>query len=279
MVEAPTAEEADDGVRAARRGGARATASRSQSVRVNGPCWNRGSPTRGSRRSRHRQARASCAGSSATSGTAPCRSCSSRACASSSTAATTPPGISMLADGRDRLRARRRQPRRAARRAGDAAPAEDAAASPSPSARRRPASATRAGPRTAASTRTTPTRTSTRRPRPRRGQRHRRELHGAQAGALSPTGAVFTLRDRRRGRRPPDRRSTSTAGDDLVEAVRAAYAELARPLRVRRDVRRRARAAGRRAQGVPAGRRPRRGRAVPRLRDPRLPRATRATCS
>ena len=63
------------------------------------------------------------------------------------------------------------------------------------------------------------------------------------------------------------------AGDDLVEAVLAAYAPHPRPLRLRGRLRRRARAAGRRPQGVPAGRRPRRGRAVRRLRDPRLPRA------
>ena len=45
-----------------------------------------------------------------------------------------------------------------------------------------------------------------------------------------------------------------------------------RPLRVRRDDRRRARRHRRRAQGVPAGHRRRRRRAVHRLRDPRLPR-------
>ena len=58
---------------------------------------------------------------------------------------------------------------------------------------------------------------------------------------------------------------------DLVEAVRSAYNELARPLRVRRDDGRRARRAGRGAQGMPAGRRCGRGRAVPRIRDPGVP--------
>ena len=46
----------------------------------------------------------------------------------------------------------------------------------------------------------------------------------------------------------------------------------ARPLRLRRHARRRARPAGRRPPGVPAGRRRRRGRDLPRLGDPGLPR-------
>ncbi len=61
------------------------------------------------------------------------------------------------------------------------------------------------------------------------------------------------------------------ATGSLADAVRAAYAELRGPLRVRRDGARRARHAGRRPQGVPADHRPRRGRDVPGLRDPRLP--------
>ena len=63
------------------------------------------------------------------------------------------------------------------------------------------------------------------------------------------------------------------AGDDLVDGRARRVRAHPRPLRLRGRLRRRARAAGRRAQGVPAGHRPRRGRAVRRLRDPRLPRA------
>ena len=63
------------------------------------------------------------------------------------------------------------------------------------------------------------------------------------------------------------------AGDDLVDGRARRLRAHPRPLRVRGRLRRRARAARRRAQGVPAGRRPRRGRAVRRLGDPRLPRA------
>ncbi len=58
---------------------------------------------------------------------------------------------------------------------------------------------------------------------------------------------------------------------DLVAAVQRRVRRAARPLRVRRDVAGRARRPGRRPQGVPAGRRRRRGRAVHRLRDPGLP--------
>ena len=66
---------------------------------------------------------------------------------------------------------------------------------------------------------------------------------------------------------------------DLAEAVRAAYNELARPLRLRGHERRRARRAGRRPQGVPADRRSRRGRAVPGLRHPRRSSSTPAASS
>ena len=58
---------------------------------------------------------------------------------------------------------------------------------------------------------------------------------------------------------------------DLVEAVRAGLQRAARPLRLRRDVRRRARRAGGRPQGVPAGGGPGRGRELHRLRHPGLP--------
>ena len=61
--------------------------------------------------------------------------------------------------------------------------------------------------------------------------------------------------------------------DDLAEAVRAALRRARGPLRVRRDEPRRARGARRRAQGVPADHRPRRGRAVRRLGRAGVPRA------
>ena len=105
------------------------------------------------------------------------------------------------------------------------------------------------------------------RPRPRRRQRDRRELPGAQARAWPDQGAVFTSRDRRRGHRPPDRAPLATG--DLVEAVRAAYAELEGHYAFVAMSLRRARPARRRPQGVPADRRPRRRRA--RSSPPRSP--------
>ena len=66
---------------------------------------------------------------------------------------------------------------------------------------------------------------------------------------------------------------------DLAEAVRAAYARAGGPLRVRGHEPGRARRAGGRAQGVPADRRPRRGRAVHRLRRARASWPRRAGCS
>ena len=138
-------------------------------------------------------------------------------------------GISVIAGERDRVGARGRQPRatcatrdrRAAERAGGARRDGRRRAT-----RDAPASATRAGPRTAASTRSNAhPHFDTDRPRARRRQRHRRELPGAQATACTDEGAVFTSRDRRRGHRPPRRRTTWRAAT-LAEAVRAAYAEL-----------------------------------------------------
>ena len=58
---------------------------------------------------------------------------------------------------------------------------------------------------------------------------------------------------------------------DLVEAVRPDLQRPARPLRLRRHVRRRARRAGGRSQGVPAGGGPGRGRELHRLRHPGVP--------
>ena len=109
-----------------------------------------------------------------------------------------------------------------------------------------------------------------RQPRPRRRQRDRRELRRAQGGAAG-AGRRVHLRDRRRGHRPPDR--ARARRDGRPHGGRAPRLQPpARPLRVRGRRRRRARPARRRAQGVPADRRPRRRRAVPRLRHPRLPR-------
>ena len=106
-------------------------------------------------------------------------------------------------------------------------------------------------------------------PRPHRPQRDRRELRRA-ARAAGGRGRRLHLRDRRRGRRAPDRAPLRRRpGRGRPRRLPRA----ARPLRVRRDARRRARRPGRRAQGVPAGRRRRRGRALHRLRDPRLPAA------
>ena len=102
----------------------------------------------------------------------------------------------------------------------------------------------------------------------RRGQRHRRELHGAQ-GAPHRHGRRLHERDRRRGHRPP---GLASPGHRRPRRGRPRRLRRARgPLRVRRDAPRRARGPRRRPQGVPARRRPRRRRDVPRLRDPRLP--------
>ena len=71
-------------------------------------------------------------------------------------------------------------------------------------------------------------------PRPRRRQRHRRELHRAASERLIADGRASSRSETDAEviahliAAPPD-------DGDLVEAVRAAYAELARPLRVRRD--------------------------------------------
>ena len=106
------------------------------------------------------------------------------------------------------------------------------------------------------------------RPRPHRPQRDRREPRQA-APRLEAEGAGLQLRNRRRGRRPPDRQPLRRRPDRRgPRRLRRA----ARPLRLRRHARRPARPPGRRPQGVPAGRRRRRGRELPRLGDPGLPR-------
>ncbi len=107
-----------------------------------------------------------------------------------------------------------------------------------------------------------------RRPRAHRGQRDRRELP-VDARAPERHGRGLHQRDRRRGHRAPDR---PPHGHRLAPGGRARRLQRARgPLRLRRDVSRRARDARRRAQGVPADRRTRRGRDVLRQRHPGLP--------
>ena len=95
------------------------------------------------------------------------------------------------------------------------------------------------------------------------------ENYLVDARAPERHGRGLHQRDRRRGHRPPDR---PPHGDRLPAGGRARRLQRARgPLRVRRDVGRRARDARRRAQGVPADRRPRRGRDLLRQRHPGLP--------
>ena len=108
-----------------------------------------------------------------------------------------------------------------------------------------------------------------RRPRPHRRQRDRRELRRAQGAAARAEGARVHLRDRRRGDRPPRRPPHTTATSST--AVRDAYAELRGHYAFVAMSADRARPARRRAQGVPADRRPRRRRAVHRLGDPGVP--------
>ena len=171
---------------------------------------------------------------------------------------------------RDRLGARGGQPRPPARGRLGARATRTAAASPPPPARPRPASATRAGPPTGASTRRTPTRTSTPPTASTSSSTGSSRTTWSLRERLSDMGAVFTSETDAEviahlDRPPPgDRRS-------LLEAVRAAYAELEGHYAFVAMAARRARDARRRAQGVPADRRPRRGRDVPRPRHPRLP--------
>ena len=65
---------------------------------------------------------------------------------------------------------------------------------------------------------------------------------------------------------------------DLTDGGARRLRRAARPLRLRRHARRPAGHAGRGPQGVPAGRRPRRGRGLPRLGDPGLPRRDPPRC-
>ena len=125
---------------------------------------------------------------------------------------------------------------------------------------------------TGASARPTRTRTSTRRRRPHRRQRHRRELPRPQAPPRGH-GRRVHLRDRRRGHRAPHRTSPRRRRPRRRRPARLRRARGS--LRVRRAAARAARRARRRPQGVPADRRPRRRRALPRLGRPGVPRADR----
>ena len=153
------------------------------------------------------------------------RRSSSRACEKLEYRGYDSAGISILNDGAVRLRARGRQPRRAATSPSSESPPPTAPRSRSPSARRRPASATPAGPPTAASTRPTPTRTPT----------------TTSASTSSSTASSRTTWSSSRRCSPTARRSRSEtdaevvahlisqrieAGDDLVDAVLAAYARI-----------------------------------------------------
>ena len=157
-------------------------------------------------------------------GTGRCRRSCSRASRSSSTAATTRPGISVLADGeRDSVRA---VGNLAAARGASTRPARRRRPSRWPRRRPRPASATRAGRPTAASPRRTPTRTTTPADRVHVVVNGIVENYMELKQELLAAGAELHLRDRRRGDRPPDRPPLDD-GDGLVEAVRARL----RPLR------------------------------------------------
>ena len=97
------------------------------------------------------------------------------------------------------------------------------------------------------------------------------ENYVALRRGLQESGARLHQRDRRRGDRPPRRQARQRR-----EPRRRRPRRLRRdggPLRLRRDVARRARRAGRRAPRLPADRRARRRRDLPRLGDPGLPRA------
>ncbi len=100
-----------------------------------------------------------------------------------------------------------------------------------------------------------------------RDERHRGELERAEAPPAGRRRGV-QLRDRHRGRRPPDRLlpGRRPAGGGQARLLRAAGALL-----LRRDQLRRARPAGRRAQGDPAGGGPRRRRELLRVGGAGLP--------
>ena len=208
-----------------------------------------------------------CAASSATSAIAPCRSCCWTGSRSSSTAATTRPGSrsspatqidSVRVGGQPREPApcrRRRAGRRRRRRRRRAHRHDRHRPHPlgHPRARQR-------GQR--------PPALRHGRSRPRRRQRHRRELHGAQAPP-DRHGRGLHVRDGRGGHRSPHR--PPLRGGQPRRGRPRGLRRARGPLRVRRDVARGARRPGRRAQGVPADRRSRRGRDLPGLRHPRLP--------
>ena len=180
-------------------------------------------------------------------------------------------GISLSRRRPHRLRARRRQPRQPARggrlaqqRATDGGGGRGRRAAGDD--RRR---ATPAGPPTAGSPRRTPTRTAT----------------APTASTSSSTGSSRTTPSCAASSTAEGHRFSSETDaeivahliernydGDLTAAVRASFAELRGHyafVAMHADA---ARTAGRRPQGVPAGRRRRRGRDLPRLGDPGLPR-------
>ena len=135
---------------------------------------------------------------------------------------------------------------------------------------RPPASATRAGPRTGASTRLNA------HPHFDTTDRVHVVVNGIVENYLALKRAPHRPGRACSPRRPTPRSSPTSSPTTwpratCVEAVRAAYAELEGHFAFVAMSARRARRPRRRPQGVPADHRPRRGRDVPRLRDPRLP--------
>ena len=288
MVEAPTEDEADDSLRAPRRGrAARIAADRPGSGRIS-PSMRRGVVARVEARPVgpqmapalvHGGSRHPCAASSATSDERPAqRSAARRASRSWSTAATTRPASrSSRGDALESVRA-----------VGNLANLHAAVAAAGARRRRRRAVAA-ARPATTGIGHTrwaTHGRVTERNAHPHSDTADR--VHVVVNGIVE--NYLTLKRPPRSTRAPSSPRETDAeviahlvahhmALGTLDEAVRAAYAELEGHYAFVAmslddpDV------ARRRAQGVPAGRRPRRRRAVPRLRDPGLPRARRAASS
>ena len=139
-------------------------------------------------------------------------------------------GLSLVTNGVDRQRPRRRQPSEPARRR-----APQLERPPEGLHRHRPHALGHARPRDRGER---PPALGHLRARPHRPERHRRELDRA-ARPADGRGRRVHLRDRRRGRGPPDRRPLRRRPG---RGRAARLQRPARPLRVRRDVRRRARA-------------------------------------
>ena len=219
----------------------------------------------------HGGSRHPCAASLATSDGGRCASSCSRASQKLEYRGYDSAGISVLSG--DAIESVRAVGNLANLRAAIAEQAELAvgAASPSPRGPRPPASATRAGPPTAAS----PRRNA--HPHSDTADRVHVVVNGIVENYLTLKAPPHATRAPSSPRRPTPRSSptwsrTTWRTATLVEAVRAAYAELEGHFAFVAMSARRPRRPRRRPQGVPAGHRPRRRRAVHRLRDPRLPR-------